>query len=395
MANLNNVTIKAAAPGRLSDGRGLILIKASSKSGSWVFRYQQNGRRRDMGLGAWPDLTLAQARAARDHWAAIKRAGEDPISFRETQKEREKDAWNKTDPTLAEMVTTVFEARKASLRGDGKRGRWRSPLDTHILPKLGTRPMSKLNQYEICDVLRPIWKVKHPTAQKVIQRLRIIFREAKAVGVPCDPFVAEAAERMLGIVRHETAHIPATPWQEIPALFARLDPSLSSHQCLRWMILTLVRSDGCRGARLSEITDTVWTVPADRVKGTEGRVSDFRVPLSEPAMQIALDSEGDLIFPGTTMNAISSTALEKALNVLDEKGRPHGFRSSFRAWVQDTECAPWDVAEMILDHTIGTKVERTYARSDLLERRRPVMEAWAKYVTGSVSKQAHLDTDQT
>ncbi|WP_231581986.1 integrase [Puniceibacterium sp. IMCC21224] len=245
--------------------------------------------------------------------------------------------------------------------------------------------MSAIHQTDIKAALQPIWRSKQPTAIKALRRTMIVFNEAKGVGVPCDPFVVEAAKRMLGIVRHEPTHIVATPWQEIPALYARLRTDISSHLCLRWMILTLVRADGCKGARVSEIDGDVWTVPADRVKGMEGAVTDFRVPLSAEALLIpdAARSFGlDLMFPGRGDRALSSTALEKALNEMDEAGRPHGFRSSFRDWVQDIEAASYEVAETILGHKIGSRVVRAYARSDLLERRRHVMEAWARFVTG-------------
>lgn len=390
---LNNVTVKNAAPGRLSDGRGLILVKSSATKGSWVFRYQHLGRRRDMGIGPWPGLSLAQARATRDKWAAMLVEGKDPISEREAQRAAQTQDRDRDDPTFADMVQTVFEARRASLRGDGDRGRWLSPLITHMIPKIGKQRMSALHQTDIRDALAPIWKTKHPTAKKALERTRIVFREARAVGVACDPFVVDAASRMLGIVRHEPEHITATPWQNIPALYAKLRPELSSQLCLRWMILTLVRADGCRGAVAAELDGDVWTVPADRIKGVEGRVADFRVPLSPEAVRIAADAQetgGDLLFPGRGNRPLSSTALQKALNDIGEAGRPHGFRSSFRAWVQDTDAAPWDVSETVLGHKVGNKVERSYARSDLLDRRRTVMDAWARYVTGAQSNVVSL-----
>lgn len=383
---LTAIQIKNAAPGRLSDGRGLILVKTSPTNGRWVYRYQLHGKRRDMGLGSWPMLSLADARKERDLWAREQAAGRDPISVRAAQVEAEKASRDKDDPTLADMTQLVFEARRDSLRGGGTRGRWLSPLTTHVLPKLGKRRMSEIHQTDIKTALSPIWRSKHPTAKKAIERLRIVFREARAVGVDCDPFVVDAAERLLGIVRHEPKHIASTPWQEIPALYARLNGRQSSHLCLRWMILTCVRADGCRGAHASEIDGDLWTVPADRIKGQEGRVRDFRVPLSPAAQELAQSLQGgptDLLFPGDTGAPITTTALQKALNTLGEAGRPHGFRSSFRAWVQDTDAASYEVSETILGHKVGNKVERAYARSDLLDRRRTVMDAWARYVTGA------------
>ncbi len=382
MASLNNITIKNAEPGKLSDGAGLILEKKSATSGKWTYRYQHLGKRRDMGLGSWPTITLAQARIARNEWAAVLAKGQDPVSVRRDQQEAAKTERDKKDPTFAEMVTAVFEARKAGLRGNGTRGRWRSPLDMHMIPKIGRKRMSEIHQSDIRDALQVIWRTKYPTAAKAIQRTALVFDESRAMGIECDPFVVAAAKRMLGTVRHQPKHIEATPWQDVPDLYARLRPSRSSHLCLRWMILTVVRADGCKGARLSEIEGDIWTVPADRIKGTEGHVKDFRVPLSSEAMKIveaAREMGQDLLFPNKKGVRMSSTALEKSMNELGEDGRPHGFRSSFRDWTQDTEAAGWEVSETILGHTVGGRVERAYSRSDLLERRRPVMEAWARY----------------
>jgi len=143
-----------------------------------------------------------------------------------------------------------------------------------------------------------------------------------------------------------------------------------------------------RGARFDEFDGDVWTVPAERMKGTEGQVSDFRVPLSEAAQEV-LDRakkwrRGDYLFAGPRGRPITSQAYAKVLNKIDKTIAPHGFRTSLRTWCQDKDI-PWDVAETILAHIIGNKVERAYARSDLLDRRRPVMEAWSRYVTGQES----------
>lgn len=331
-------------------------------------------------------MSLAQARTERDKWASVLAKGNDPISVRQAQKDAKVNERGRSDPTFSEMVSIVFEARRASLRGDGVRGRWRSPLDIHIVPKIGQRRISTLHQSDIKDALQPIWKTKHPTALKALERTRIVFREAQAMGMDCDPFVVDAAQRMLGVVRHKVSHIEATPWEDIPALFARLRTDISSHLCLRWMILTLVRSDGCKGARVSEIDGPVWTVPQERIKGSEARVEDFRVPLSQAALDIATHSISlgqDLLFPGRSPEReLTSTALQKALNEMKEAGRPHGFRTSFKTWTQDTQSAPFEVSESILGHKVGGKVERAYARSDLLDRRRVVMDDWARYVTG-------------
>lgn len=381
---LTAVQIKKAGDGKLFDGGGLSLVKTGA-AGKWVYRFSHLGKRREMGLGAWPTVSLAEARRARDAWAAELAAGRDPISVRDAKRASEIADRDKADPTMADAVTLVFEARKAGLRGDGARGRWRSPLDLHVLPVIGRKRLSELHQTDIKDTLAPIWRTKHPTAIKAIERLRIVMREAQIMGYDCTPVTVDAARRMLGEVRHVAEPTPSTPWQKIPALYARLPDSVAG-ECLRLMILTLVRMDGCRGARIEEIDGDLWTVPPDRIKGREGRVREFRVPLSAEAQRImgrAMVDRGGLLFASYTGRAITSSALEKAMREAGEDGRPHGLRTSFRTWVQDTDACGYEVAETVLGHAIGNKVERSYARSDLLDRRRIVMDAWAAFVTGA------------
>ncbi|MGX9855759.1 tyrosine-type recombinase/integrase [Limimaricola variabilis] len=377
--------IKRVAPGKLHDGGGLMLNKTGD-TGKWVYRYSHLKRRREMGLGSWPTVSLADARAERDRWAQVLASGKDPIEVRNAQRAAELADRSRTDPTFSEMVAIVFEAKRDGLRGGGKRGRWLSPLEGYVLPVIGHMRMSEIQQTDIHRALKPIWRAKHPTAIKAVNRTRIVFREAKLMGYDCEPMAVDQAQYRLGEVLHKATPMPSTPWQDIPALWDRLGKGAVSDQCLRFMILTLVRLDGCAGARFDEIEDGIWTVPAERMKGREGKVEDFRVPLSAEAMKIVREAEpfaeNGLLFPGARGTPISATALEKRLTHIGEAGRPHGFRSSFRSWVQDTDASSWEVSEKILAHTIGSKVERAYARSDLLDRRRPVMEAWADYVTG-------------
>lgn len=380
---LTAVAIRKAADGKHFDGGGLTLIKKGDR-GKWVYRYSHLKQRREMGLGAWPDLSLAEARDARDKWAAVLAGGDDPIAVRDAEREQHIADRNKSDPTFAEMVDIVFEAKKGGLRGEGKRGRWRSPLDTHVIPKIGRKPMSSISQVDVRDAIKPIWRKKHPTAEKALQRTRIVFNEARYAGIECDPFTVDAAQRLLGEHHHETSHIAATDWKDVPALWEKLDPTLSAGLCLRWMLLTLVRFDGCRAACLSEVEGDIWTVPKERIKGREGKAKEFRVPLSAPALEIVEDARSadhEIFFPGHRGRPVTSRAVELYLDRIEEEGRPHGFRTAFRTWVQDNDVCSFEVAETILNHKIGSKVERSYARSDLLERRRPVMDAWADYVT--------------
>jgi len=389
---LTALGVKAAPDGKLFDGAGITLLKKGG-GGSWVYRYSHSNKRREMGLGSYPQLSLSDARKARDKWAAVLSQGLDPIEERQAQQDAKEAERNRDDPTFEEMAYIVFEAKKAGWRGDGSRGRWLSPLEQHVFAKMGQKRMSEIQKADIHHVMKPIWKTMPPTAKKAIDRIGTVFKQARLMGIPCDPFSVDAARHMLGVVIHRHTHIAATPWQDIPDLYNRLSSHSGSTLCLRWIILTLVRSTGSRGAKFEEIDGNIWTVPADRMKGTEAGVTSFRVPIPAQAVEIARicgETSGDFLFPSNRGGkGISDNAIHQVLKKHGEEGRPHGFRTSFRTWAQDTD-QPWDVAETILAHSIGNKVERSYARSDLLDRRRIVMDKWAAFVTGEASNVVKL-----
>lgn len=375
--------------GKLFDGAGLYLQKRSVESGRWVYRYKHQGRSREMGLGPFPTVSLADARKERDRWETVLKAGEDPMIARERKREEARLETSKRDPTFEDAANTTFEAKKAGLRDDGNSGRWMSPLRLYMIPAIGQRRMSQLHQSDIHAALAPIWRSKHPTAEKAIQRTKIIFEHMRFSGVACDPFIVDMARHMLGEVRHEVVKTPAADWQDIPRIFRALGRNDSSHMCLRFNILTLVRSAGVRGARFDEIQDGVWTVPKERMKGTVGSAADFRVPLSDAALEVFAQAaewrRSAYMFPGGQSGGISDVAVAKVLRKIAPGSTPHGMRTSFRTWVQDTDAANYDVAETALAHIVGGKVERAYARSDLLDRRRILMQSWANFVTEAVS----------
>lgn len=345
-----------------------------------------------MGLGSWPAVSLAEARKERDKWAQVARGGSDPIEARRAAAADAKAAMDRKDPTFAEMTQIAFDAKRAGLRGDGKRGRWLSPLTLHMVPKLGAKRMSEIHQTDIKDALAPIWRKMPPTAEKTIERTRVVFETARLSGIDCDPFTVDAARHMLGVVKHVPKHHASLPWQDAPALFHDLG-SHPSHMCIKWLMMTVVRSHAGRGARYSEIEGNTWTVPPERVKGNEGDVQPFRVPLPQAALDLveALPRfDSDLLFQSPKKGStISDVALTKVLRKKAGDATIHGMRTTFRTWAQDTG-QPWDVAETVLGHSIGGKVERSYARSDLLDRRRVVMEKWAAHVTGQAADVVQL-----
>ena len=389
---LTSLAVRNAKPGLHFDGGGLRLIKTKA-GGNWIWRYSYLKRVREMGLGPLDAVSLSDARKARDMWAGVLAGGSDPIAERDRQRSEEQAAQDKASPTFAEVAQIVFESHRAKLRGDGDRGKWFSPLRVHIIPKLGHMRIAEMHQTDIAAALRPIWKTKHPTALKAWQRTRFIFQRAELMGYDCRPFTVDAARVMLGNVDHQPQNIIATPWQDVPDLYQRLDGMTAARMCLRWIMLTCVRSDGCLGARFDEIDGDVWTVPADRVKGERGTVKDFRVPLCGDALEIADTArklDATFLFPSYRKHGhITEAALRKELAAQKEPGRPHGFRTSFRTWAEETG-QEWEASETILGHQIKGRVERAYARSDLLDRRRVVMDRWAAHVTGQASKVVRL-----
>ena len=190
--------IKTAAVGKHCDGGGLWLIKREDGGAQWMQRVTVHGRRREMGLGGFPTLGLADARKLSERWRSIAAAGRDPIKEREA----EERAARREDISLAIITQDAFEARKAELKDDGKAGRWLTPLTLHVLPKLGKVPVTDLDQRDIRDTLAPIWHTKADTARKAMNRLAIVLRHAAALGLDVDLQATEKAKALLGTTRH-------------------------------------------------------------------------------------------------------------------------------------------------------------------------------------------------
>lgn len=393
MHKLKPLQVKNAAIGKHADGGGLYFVKTNS-GGKWIYRYTVIGKRREMGLGSYPEIGLADARRERDKWAEVLRQGKDPILEREKQKQEAIKELNKHDPSFQDLAKMVFETKKAGLKGKGVRGRWFSPIKVHLIPAFGKKPVSQITQIDIVAALKPLWENHPATATKAHQRLRHIFEKGKLAGYKIDPFTVDAAKELLGDLKWEVEHIKSTPWQEIPSLFQKLDQDRPTHRALRLLILTGVRSDSVLRARREEFDGDVWTIPPDRIKGREGRIKEFRVPLSDQAQEMLrewlAETDETYLFSSRKGKPISAQSIEKALTALEEEGRPHGFRSSFRTWVQETNAATYDVAETALGHVVGNKIERSYARSDLLDQRRVLMQRWADFVTGTEAKVVRL-----
>lgn len=337
MNRLTAAGAKSAGPGKHHDGAGLYLVKSSQARGKWILRQTIYGRRREMGLGSFPIVGLAEARRAADDARLLVRLGRDPIAER-------RDAYINTRHLLCDIAEAAFEARQAELKGDGKAGRWMSPLKLHILPKLGMTPIVKLNQNDIATVLRPIWHTKAETAKKAIQRLNIVVQHAAAMGLDVDMQVTKKAAALLGRTRHTAKKIPAMDWRDVPDFYTSLNDGSPTHNALRLLILTGLRSAPIRFARYDQISDGIWIVPAENMKSKKDHAKEFRVPLSRAAQDVIaatmLHARDGFMFPSVRKGVISDATMARLMERRELEARPHGFRSSLRTWLAECTDAP-------------------------------------------------------
>jgi len=387
---LSSQFVKTAPVGKHCDGAGLWLVKRDDGGAQWVLRVTVHGRRREMGLGGFPALGLADARKVAERWRNVASAGRDPVKEREA----EERAARREDISLAVLTADAFESRKAELKGDGTAGRWLSPLTLHVLPKLGRVPVTDLDQRDIRDTLAPIWHTKADTARKAMNRLSIVMKHAAALGLDVDLQATEKAKALLGKTRHVPKNIPAMVWADVPGFYASLEEPTLTHLALRLLILTGVRSSPLRTIRLDQIEGDVWTVPAENMKGRKGATEAFRVPLSLEAQRI-IDlarphARNGFLFPNTRGGVISDMTLSRMMERRVLEARPHGFRTSLRTWLAEATDAPHEVAEAMLAHVVDGGVVRAYRRTDYLEQRRALAERWADHVTGCAGQVVKL-----
>ena len=380
LSKLSAQGVKAAGAGKYSDGGGLWIFKNDNDGGKWVLRVHVHGRRREMGLGAYPRVSLKEARLEADKWRRVYQQGKDPIK----QREAAQRAAERNIHILNDIALDAFESRKAELKGDGKAGRWFSPLKLHVLPKLGKMPVSEIDQRDIRDTLGPIWHDKAETARKAMNRLSLCIKHAAALGLDVDIQATDKAKALLGKQRHKAVNVPALHWKDVPAFYQSLYEGTVTELALRLIILTAVRSAPLRFLHVNQIEGDVWTIPAEAMKGRKDATSDFRVPLSSEALAVIEQARpfvrDGYLFAGVRKGVISDATMSAYMNRRGMVERPHGFRSSFRDWTAEATNAPREVAETCLGHVSGSAVELAYRRTDYLEQRRELMERWGQHV---------------
>ncbi len=387
---------KAKGPSVLHDGGGLYLRVSAAGAKSWVFRFQLDGKRRDMGLGPFPDISLAEARAKATERRKLRHEGIDPLDAKAAQRQAQRVAVAK-GRTFRECAVEFIEKNRAGWRNAKHRQQWENTLATYAFPVIGDLPVAAIDAGLVVQALDPIWAEKPETASRVRGRIEAVLDAATVRGFREGPNPAQWKGNLAHILPargkvRKVEHHAALPFDDVPAFLAALRgrPGMSA-RALEFAILTAARTGEALGARWGEIDldAKVWVVPGERMKA--GR--EHRVPLSEAAIAVldnvrplALMRDGKPdpaapVFPGPRRALPLSNMV--LLMLLRRMGRSdltaHGFRSSFRDWCSERTAHPREVVEMALAHTVENKAEAAYRRGDLFDKRRRLMADWARF----------------
>lgn len=388
---LSSRQVATATSGKYDDGAGLRLTVSEAGAKKWVLRFTLNRKRREMGLGSYPDVDLATARKRASQYRNLVSEGIDPIEARKIEVTK--------IPNFTSCAANYIKAHRRGWKNAKHARQWVSTLKTYVRPKIGKKSVDAISTEDVLQILKPIWTEKTETAKRVQGRVENIldFAAAHKYRDAANPARWRGHLDMLlpkpsrvKTIRHH----PAMPYEDVPAFMAELSANKSvSALALRLLIMTAVRTNELLKAEWSEIDlkAAIWIIPAERMKAKR----EHRVPLTEPMLadlKTLPQLEGNTyLFPGARYRKpLSNMALLQLMRrmgygVNGVRGNyvPHGFRSSFRDWSGEVSTFPRDVAEMALAHTIKDKVEAAYRRGDLFNKRRKMMEEWTVYLNGS------------
>jgi len=386
--------VDTAGTGRYEDGGGLRLIVTQSGAKKWVLRFTIDGKRREMGLGSFPDVGLADARTKASEYRLQAAAGIDPIEARQIKQV--------VVPTFTSCAARYIRAHRHGWRNIKHARQWARTLKTYARLTIGSKKVDAVSTEDILKILSPIWSTKTETAKRIQGRIESILDYAAAHKYRDTSNPARWRGHLDKLLPKpsrvkKVTHHPAMPYMDVPAFMAELSENgCISSLALRLLILTATRTSEVIQAEWQEIhlEDAIWTIPAERMKARR----EHRVPLTEEAIAVlkaAPRIKGNpYAFPGARQgHHLSNTALLQLMRgmgygVSGERGNyvPHGFRSSFRDWSGEVSTFPRDVAEMALAHVIENKVEAAYRRGDMFDKRRKMMQEWANYLTKPKSK---------
>src|SRR5262245_21009799 len=383
--NLSALAIRRLmTPGYHADGGNLYFRVSPGGARGWIFRFAMHGRTRDMGLGSFPDVSLAKARELAAECRGMMRDGIDPIEARRERRAADRIASAKT-MTFDDCARAYIVAHEAGWRNADHRRQWAHTLAAHVSPVFGRLPVRAVDTGLVMKAIEPLWTTKPETASRVRGRIERRLDWAKVRGFR----TGENPARWRGHLDHllparskvaRVKHLPALAYSDVPSFLAELRGRDGyAARALEFTVLTAARSSETLGARWSEIEGNVWTVPGERMKA--GR--EHRVPLSRRALEILkhLPRDGDFVFPGAQQGRPLNVAA--MLRALKRMGRAdlttHGFRSSFMDWAHEQTAFPKVVIDMALGHAVGDKVEAAYRRGDLFDKRRRLMDAWAQF----------------
>ncbi|MGY8812721.1 MAG: tyrosine-type recombinase/integrase [Pseudomonadales bacterium] len=383
-----------AEPGTYEDGNGLRLVVSKTGRKSWVFRYQINSKRREMGLGKYPGRSLENARNdAADARRQIS-AGTDPIEAANAEREAKQaaamiEAAKKI--TFDNVAADYIAAHRPGWKNAKHAQQWENTLNTYASPFIGKLSPGDIATEHVLKVLQPIWTTKPETASRVRNRIELVLDAAKARRLR----EGENPARWRGhldklLPKREKVqavkHHAALPWSELPAFMAKLRKmDKVTFKAMQMTILTACRTSEVLGATWDEIDlkARVWTVPAERMKMRK----EHRVPLADALValleQLSRHDDNPHLFPGMKAGKpLSNMAMLMGLRHIKRTDLTmHGFRSTFRDWAGECTPHPRDVCEQALAHSLGNAVEAAYRRGDLFEKRRALMDDWAYYIT--------------
>ena len=368
---------------------GLYLYVNEAEGRSWVLRILVGDKRRHIGLGGYPTVTLAQARDRAREMRELVLKGIDPVEKRR-EAARDLKIRQASRKTFEEVAQAFIAYQEHSWKNTKHRKQWSSTLEAYAYPILGQMPVDAITEQSVIAVLEPIWTLKTETASRLRGRIESILDWARVRGHRVGDNPARWKGHLDKVFPAQSLvkkveHFPAVPVNTVPTFYRRLEGiSGVSAIALRFLILTAARSGEVRGAEWVEIDmeQAIWTIPASRMKSKR----QHRVPLSAAALAVLqatrehkLATGSGLVFCNSKGGKLSDMSLTSVMRRMKVEAVPHGFRSSFRDWVGEHTQYPSDVAEMALAHVLPNKTEAAYRRGDALEKRRGMMDAWASH----------------